>query len=170
MASNSVFQTYPANYASVQYQYSNVQISISSAPGVYFPFITSVSYQDSIDVAEGRGVSPYPQGTTLGEYSASGSIEIMKAYSEQFLAIIAAGSPDQNSLYDNIFQLNVQYQIRVPVGQTPIPVVQDVLSGCRLKGQSQDLSAGNSVITTKWDMYVALIQWNGRLPVAGLPV
>lgn len=170
MASNSVFQTYPANYASVQYQYSNVQISISSAPGVYFPFIMSVSYSDSLDIAEGRGVSPYPMGTTLGQYTAQGSIEVQKAYSEQFLSIIAAGSPDNNSLYDNIFQLNVQYQIRVPVGQTPIPVVQDVLSGCRLKGQSQDLSAGNSVITTKWDMYVALIQWNGRLPVAGLPV
>lgn len=170
MPQNAVYTVYPSNYASVQYQYSNVQISISSAPGVYFPFITSVSYQDSIDVAEGRGVSPYPQGTTLGEYTASGSIEVMKAYSEQFLSIIANGSPEGNSLYDNIFQLNVQYSIRVPTGQTPIPVVQDVLSGCRLKGQSQDLSAGNGVVTTRWELYVALIIWQGRLPVAGLPL
>lgn len=170
MAANAVFQTYPANYASVQYQYSNVQISISSAPGVYFPFLTSVSYSDSMDVAEGEGMSPYPMGTTLGKYSANGSLEVQKAYSEQFLSIIAAGSPGGNSLYDNIFQLNVQYQIRVPTGQTPIPVVQDVLSGCRLKGQSQDLSAGNGVIVTRWDLYIALIVWNGRLPVAGLPL
>lgn len=170
MAANQVFATYPSNYASVQYQYSNVSITISSAPSTYFPFITSVSYQDSIDVAEGRGVSPYPMGTTLGEYTASGSIEVQKSYSEQFLAIIAAGSPNQDSLYDNIFQLNVQYSIRVPTGQTPIPVVQDVLKGCRLKGQSQDLSAGNGVITTRWDLYIALVIWNGRLPVAGMPL
>lgn len=170
MAANAVFQTYPANYASVQLQYSNVLISISSAPGVYFPFITSVSYSDSMDVAEGRGVSPYPMGTTLGAYTAQGSLEVQKAYSDQFLSIIAAGSPDGGSLYDNVFQLNVQYQIRVPVGQQQIPVMQDILSGCRLKGQSQDLSTGNGVVTTKWDMYVSLIQWNGRLPVAGLPL
>ncbi len=169
MASNSVYQIYPANQSSVQFQYSNVQISISSAPGVYFPFIMSVSYQDSLEVAEGRGTSPYAMGTTLGQLTASGSIEVQKAYSQQFLDIIAAGSPDGNSLYDNIFQLNVQYSIRVPVGQTPIPVVQDVLVGCRLKGSSQDLSAGSAVISTKWDMYVAYVIWAGRLPIAGLP-
>jgi len=172
MTSNSVFQTYPANQSSLQLQYSNVQISISSAPGVFFPFIMSVEYSDTNDVAEGRGISPYPMGTTLGEYKASGSLEVQRAYSDQFLSIIAAQSPGGQtapSLYDSIFDITVAYQIRVPQGQQPIPVQQDVLRGCRLTGQAQSLSVGNNVLSVKFTLYVALIIWSGRLPLAGLP-
>lgn len=169
MASNSVYQTYPQPYGSMQYQYSNVQISLSSAPGVFFPFIVSVDYSDTCDVAEGRGVSPYPQGTTLGEYKASGSLEIQKLYNEQFLAIVAKNSPGGNSINDALFDITIAYQLRTPPGINPVPVVQDVLRGCRITGQSQTLSAGNSVLTVKHALYVALIVWNGRLPLAGLP-
>jgi len=129
----------------------------------------SVEYSDTNDVAEGRGISPYPMGTTLGEYKATGSLEIQRAYSEQFLAIIAAQSPDGNSLYDTIFDITAAYQIRVPQGQQPIPVQQDVLRGCRLTGQAQSLSVGNNVLSVKFSLYVALIIWSGRLPLAGLP-
>lgn len=169
MAQNSVYQTYPQPYGSMQYQYSNVQISLSSAPGVFFPFIVSVDYSDTNAVAEGRGVSPYPMGTTLGEYTATASIEVQKLYNEQFLAIVAKGSPSQNSIYDAIFDVSISYQLRTPPGINPVPVVQDVLRGCRITGQSQTLSAGNSVLTVKHSLYVALIVWNGRLPLAGLP-
>lgn len=166
MAQNSVYQQYPNNYTGLQYQFSNIQLGIL---GTYFPFIVSLSYSDTNDVAEGRGISPYPMGTTLGEYKASGSIEVQKLYNEQFLALIAAQSPGGQSLYDAVFPITVQYQLRVPAGITPPPVVTDVLNGCRLTGQSQDMSSGNGVITTKFNIYVALVVWNGRLPLSGLP-
>ena len=113
MAQNAVYQQYPANYAGLQYQFSNIQLGIL---GTYFPFIVSLSYSDTNDVAEGRGVSPYPMGTTLGEYKATGNIEVQKLYNEQFQALIAAQSPGGNSLYDAIFPITVQYQLRTPPG------------------------------------------------------
>ena len=38
MAQNAVYQQYPANYAGLQYQFSNIQLGIL---GTYFPFILS---------------------------------------------------------------------------------------------------------------------------------
>lgn len=170
MAQNSVYQTYPQPYGSMQYQYSNVQISLSSAPGVFFPFIVSVDYSDTNEIAEGRGASPYRMGKTLGEYKASGSIEVQKLYNEQFLAIVAKNSPGGNSIYDAIFDITVAYQLRTPPNIPSVPVTQDVLRGCSLTGQAQTLSAGNAVLTVKHSLDVSLILWNGRLPLAGLPL
>ena len=165
MAQNAVYQQYPANYAGLQYQFSNIALGIL---GTYFPFIVSLSYSDTNDVAEGRGVSPYPMGTTLGEYKATGNIEVQKLYNEQFQALIAAQSPGGNSLYDAIFPITVQYQLRTPPGIPQAPVVTDTLNGCRLTGEGIDLSAGNGVLTVKYPLYIAVIFWNGRQPLAGL--
>jgi hypothetical protein len=165
MAQNAVYQQYPSNYAGLQYQFSNIALGIL---GTYFPFIVSLSYSDTNDVAEGRGVSPYPMGTTLGEYKATGNIEVQKLYNEQFQALIAAQSPGGNSLYDAIFPITVQYQLRTPPGVPQAPVVTDTLNGCRLTGQGIDLSAGNGVLTVKYPLYIAIIFWNGRQPLAGL--
>lgn len=169
MAQNSVYQTYSNNQSALQFQFSNIALSLSSAPGTYFPFIVSISYSDTNDVSEGRGISPYPMGTTLGEYKASGSIEVQKLYNEQWIALIAAQSPSGNSIYDAVWDLNVQYQLRVPPGQPQPAVVTDTLHGCRLTGGSMDLSQGNGVLVTKYSLYVAYITWNGRLPLDGLP-
>lgn len=166
MPQNSVLQQYPSNYPGMQYQFSNIQIGLL---GTYFPFVMSLSYSDTNDIAEGRGVSPYPMGTTLGEYKAQGSIEVQKLYNEQFLNLIAAQSPAGNSIYDAIFDITVQYQLRVPQGLPQPPVTTDVLKACRLTGQSQDLSSGNGVLSVKYQVYVALITWGGRLPIADMP-
>ena len=93
---------------------------------------------------------------------------LKKLYNEQFQALIAAQSPGGNSLYDAIFPITVQYQLRTPPGIPQAPVVTDTLNGCRLAGQGIDLSAGNGVLTVKYPLYIAVIFWNGRQPLAGL--
>jgi hypothetical protein len=166
MAQNSVYQTYPQPFGALQYQYSNISVNIS---GQYFTFFNSVNYSDTNDVAEARGISPYPMGSTLGEYKASGSIEVQKLYWTQFTNLIKAASPQGNSLYDAIFDITVQYQLRVPQGQPQPAVMTDVLKGCRLTGQSMDMSAGNAVLSVKMNLYIALVVWDGILPISGLP-
>lgn len=160
MAQNAVYQQYPANYTGLQYQFSNILLNVA---GTYFPFIVSLSYSDTNDVAEGRGVSPYPMGTTLGEYKATGNLEVQKAYNKDFQKIIASLSPNKKSLYDAIFPITVQYQLNLAS-----PVETDTLVGCRLTGQGQDLSAGNGVLTVKYPLYVAVIFWNGLTPLDGI--
>jgi hypothetical protein len=169
MASNSVYQQYPSNLSSFQYQYSNLALSFASAPSQYFPYLTSVNYSDTNDVVEARGISPYPMGTTLGEYKASGSLEVQKLYLPDFLALVANGSPDKQSLYDSVFDVVAQYQLRPATGQTQPPVKTDILHGCRITGMSQDMSQGNAVLTVKVTLYIAYITWSDYLPLAGLP-
>lgn len=167
MASNVVTQQYPNNYASNQFQYSNLALNIL---GVYFPWLTSVEYNDTCDVAEGRGISPYPMGTTLGEYKASGSVEVQLAYAEQFRKVIAGNSPDGTSLYDSVFDVTASYQHRAPLKTPALPTFTDTLKGCRLTGSGMTMSAGNGVLTVKFPLYIGLIVWNGYYPVAGLSV
>lgn len=168
MPANTVIQ-YPANYSQFQYQFSNIAVSLSTKPDTYFPFFTAISYSDTNDVAEARGISPYSMGSTLGEYKCSVSCDVQKLYVPQFLQLVASGSPNGNSLYDSIFDFTVQYQLTVPFGQQAPPVVTDSLKGCRLMGQGMDMSAGNGVLTTKFQIYCPLIVWGGYLPLAGLP-
>lgn len=167
MASNAVLQQYPANYASSQFQYSNLQLAIL---GQYFPYLTEVEYTDTNDVAEGRGISPYPMGTTLGEYKASGSVSVQLAYVNQFRALIAQQSPDGTSLYDAVFDITAQYQHRAPTGTPPLPVLTDTLKGCRITGGGLTMSAGNGVLTVKYPLYIGVIVWNGYYPIAGLQI
>ena len=88
MASNSVYQQYPGNMSSFQYQYSNLALSFASAPTQYFPYLTSVNYSDTNDVVEARGISPYPMGTTTGNAKFTGSIGVQLSMREQFMKII----------------------------------------------------------------------------------
>lgn len=167
MASN-VVQQYPNNFAQFQYQFSNIALSLSTNPSIFFAFFTAVEYSDTLDVAEGMGISPYPMGTTLGSLKSNGSLEVMKLYDDQFQALIASASPSGKSLYDAVWSLNVQYQLRAPQGQPQPPVVTDVLNGVRLTGSGMTMSAGNAMLTKKYPLYVGYVNWNGYLPISGI--
>lgn len=169
MASNAIFQTYQPNYPSIQYQFSNVNIALSLASGQFFPYIVGLKYSDTLDVAEARANSPYPQGHTTGEYKASCSFTVQTLYIPQLLEILASGSPNRNSIYDAPFDISVSYQIRQPAGLPASPTILDVVKSCVLTGMSQDLTTGNNVLVRELTCYASLIVWGGKLPVAGLP-
>ena len=78
-------------------------------------------------------------------------------------------SRDKNSLYDSVFDIIAQYQLRPATCQEQPPVKTDKLHGCRFTGMSQDMSQGNAVLTVKVTLYVAYITWSDYLPLAGLP-
>ena len=166
MASQIVQSVYPPLYNGMQLSFCNLQLGIV---GKFFPFLTELEYSDTNEVVEGRGISPYNMGTTIGEYKASGSLTIQKLYEEEFDAIIASQSPDGKSLYDAIFDITAQYQLRVPPSQPQPAVQKDELKGCRITGKSDTMSTGNGVLVVKHSLHVGLIIRNGRLPIAGLP-
>ena len=143
---------YTFNVRKVREDYTGVTVDVQ--------FLPNVSNQGS--------EVPLDPSSALYEYKATGNIEVQKLYNEQFQALIAAQSPGGNSLYDAIFPITVQYQLRTPPGIPQAPVVTDTLNGCRLAGQGIDLSAGNGVLTVKYPLYIAVIFWNGRQPLAGL--
>lgn len=169
MPANAIVQTYAPTYPSLQYQFSNTNISLSLASGQFFPYIVGVKYSDAVDVAEARANSPYPQGSTLGEYKAQLSFTCQTLYTPLLIELLKSGSPSGQSMYDAVFQMNISYQIKQPAGSAATPVIQDVCKGCRVTGMSQDLTTGNGVLVRELACYCPLIIWNGALPLDGLP-
>ena len=162
---NTVLQVYPATWNMQQLQFANIQLAVE---GVYFNFFNEIEYSDSVDVEEGRGASPYPMGTTTGQYKASGSISVQLWMREAFLSIIQRLSPDGTSIYDAVFNVQAQWQHRSSPSQLQPPVFTDELYGCRLTSAGISGSSGPGVMVVKYAMNVQLIRHNGRLPLAGL--
>lgn len=161
----SVIQSYPPLYNSMQLSFLNLQLGFE---GTFFPFITEFEYNDTNDIAEARGTSPFSMGTTVGDYKASGSISIQKLFAEKFYALLAKRSPSGNSLYDAIFDFTAQYQMKVPPGLPKPDVITDKILGIRLTGGGDTMTAGNGVLVVKHSYYCGLIIRNGRYPLDGL--
>lgn len=162
---NVILTAYPPAHNMQQLQFANIQLAIE---GVYFPFFNELEYSDSVDVEEGRGASPYPMGTTTGQYKANGSISVQLAMREQFLALITPLSPDGNSIYDAVFNLQAQWQHRASPTQIQPPVFTDEIIACRLLGSGITGSSSPGMMVVKYQMNIQLIRHNGRLPLAGL--
>ncbi len=164
---NTVLQTYPPAHNGQQMQFANINFAME---GMRFPFFQSIDYTDNVDIEEGRGASPFPMGTTTGSYKASGSIEVQLAYREMFEATLAQFSPDRNSTFDAVFNIQCQWQARAGINQIQAPVFTDELLGCRITSAGISGSSGPGVMVVKYSLYIAIIKRNGRLPLAGLSV
>lgn len=161
---NAVITTYPPLFNGFQLQMSNLNLGIE---GVYFPYFNEFEYSDTCEVAEGRGASPYPMGTTTGEYKANGSIGVQLMYRDRFLQILKTrGGGD--SFMDVPFDMVMQWQLKVPPGFPQPRVFTDQALGCRITGGGITLSAGNGVVIEKYPLYIGLIIRDGTLPVTGL--
>lgn len=163
---NSVISVYPPLYNGVQLQMSNLNLSFE---GTYFPYFTEFEYSDTCEVAEGRGASPYAMGTTVGEYKANGSLSVQLIYRDRFLDILKSRGGG-NSFMDVVFNMQMQWQVKVPPGFPQPKVFTDEALGCRITGGSISLSAGNGVAVEKYPLYIGLILRDGVLPVSGLPL
>lgn len=159
MAGPIIIQSYPVPTKNqVQLQFSSIRLDIR---GVYFPFFTEIEYTDTTDPGEARGASPFPMGTTLGEYKANGSITVHLRRREEFFNIIDPTNIGYQSVF---FPMQAQYQ---EYGWDQ--VITDEVQGCRIIGLGTTHSAGNGVLVSKHPMYVTLVKPNGRNPLPGIP-
>lgn len=162
---NTVITVVPPTWNMQQMQFANIILAIA---GVNFNFFNEVEYTDTVDVEEGRGISPYAMGTTTGMYKAQGSLSVQLAQREQFLTLIQSLSPDGNSIYDAVFNVQAQWQVKAAPGQLQNPVFTDELYGCRLIGGGISGSSGPGMMVERYPLNIQLIRRNGRLPLAGL--
>jgi hypothetical protein len=155
-----IIQSYPVPTKNqIQLQFASIQLALR---GTKFRYFTEIEYTDSTEPGEARGASPYPMGTTIGEYKANGSITIHLRQRETFFNII---DPNNTGYQAQFFPLTCQYQ---EYGWDE--VYTDDLPACRITGLGHTFSAGNGVLMSKHPMYITLIKPNGRLPLPGIPV
>lgn len=142
------------------YQLQHADIALGIA-GVYFPWITEVSYDVKLEPGEARGTSPYPMGTTIGEAKFEASISVHRIYREQFFNLVENGAP---GFMDRFFPIVASYwHLYASIEEA------DTFSA-RITGAGMDSKHGNDVLVTKFPLYTGFISLNGHVPTGGIPV
>lgn len=143
---------------SVQLQMSSIDFGIR---GIYFPWLSEISYEMNLEPGEARGASVYPMGVTVGELKATASVTIQRIYRERVINIFEQGSP---GFMDKFAPLTVTVQ---EFGWNSVET--DSMEG-RITGAGHEYSAGNGVLMVKLPLYVPYIKLNGHVPVAGIVI
>lgn len=142
----------------VQLQFSSIDFNIR---GTYFPWISEISYDMTLEPGEARGTSPIVMGYTLGELKANGSISIQRVMRERFFNLLEQGIP---GFMDKWAPYQVQCQ---EVGWDTVET--DEMTA-RVSGAGHDFSAGNGVLMTKFPLTLPFFSPNGHVPFQGIVV
>lgn len=140
-----------------RYDSSSIVVTANNTPHAD---ITEISYSDNLEPGILQGTGVYMRGRTRGQYKAEASVTFGKgAFEALKKSLIATG---RGGLYEVHFLITVTYRAS---GEGEI--ITDLIEGCRIMRQENSHSAGNSdALTTKIDLSVFRIKWNGVYPVA----
>jgi hypothetical protein len=136
-----------------RYGWASVGFDIEGAEQVH---VTECTYEHNLEPGEVRGTGPQVAGTTLGEYSASGSITFNQEGWDELRAKLGDGYMAKR------FQLTVSY---ADEGQA---VTTDELVGCRITGVSKNPSQGTDGLTVECALHIMYIIENGVKPLPNM--
>lgn len=112
--------------------------------------ISSLSYDDSVEKENVRGVGSMPIGRSRGNYEATASIGLFK---EEVDAIQKALAPGKRLQDIASFDIVVQYD-RNGVIQ------KDIIHNCEFTNRGVDVSQGDATISTDYELIISHITWN----------
>jgi hypothetical protein len=135
----------------VMYDFSCVEFTIAN---LTFRGVQSISWSDARDHVTVYGAGVEPLGATPGQWSGSGSIELlMSDYSTLYKTV--------NRLYDSEFAISVVYSLG---GNLPIA---ERLPKCLFTARSGDQAQGSAVLTRRMDfLMLEPIQVDNKSPNA----
>jgi hypothetical protein len=115
-----------------------------------------ISYTDTIDRGEVRGVGPQVIGHTRGEYKAEGSFVMLK---EEFDAWVAKTGDGW---------METKFDISVSYAAAGAPTVTDQIVGCAIAKVETNPSNGTDPLEVSCDLTVTYIIRNGKKPLANM--
>lgn len=136
------------------HSHASLKMYAASDP-VPFTGIKSLDYDDGLDPGEFRGTNVQITRTTLGEYSASGSMEMRIDEARRLIDRLGNG---WMALYFNITASRIEEGMDTLI---------DELYAVRLKKAASSSSEGKDATTVKFDLFISLIVRNGVLPFPG---
>ena len=142
----------------IQLQFSSIDLGIV---GSYFPWVTEISYDPTLEPGEARGASPFPMGVTLGEYKVTASLTIHRIHRQRLFELVKGVGPGAG-VFDKFFPITVTYQ---EFGWDSVET--DVFSA-RMTGAGHEFSTGNGVLLVKIPLYVPYVIMNGMHPLSGM--
>lgn len=118
--------------------------------------LREISYTDTIERGEVRGVGPQVIGHTRGEYKAEGSFVMLK---EEFDAMVLKWG---DGWMERRFDISVSY------AATGAPTVTDQLTGCAISKVETNPSQGTDALEVSCDLTVMYIIRNGKKPLVAM--
>jgi len=137
----------PARINGNEYGWSSVEVT---APGAgILDGVTAIDYNDKLEPALTRGTSAIPRGTTRGQWSGAGSIEMLRLDYDRWIAVLGPGFAEQDLV------VNVSYF------EALLGVRMDTII-CRLSESAVTLSDSADGAKVKVTLFVTQpILWNG---------
>jgi len=132
-----------SDFPRVQGQYcswANFTVTIIGPDGEQFVTadISELSWSDTLEPGVVKGKGPGPRGTTLGDYTAEGTLKMWKAASKKFQKALAA----KNKIIGGVtFDVVGAW---IPLDEEDDEEHRIELLGCRLKGRSGSMSSTSS--------------------------
>lgn len=130
---------------------------VLNANGTEITGITEISYSHKLEPGTVRGAGPWKAGRTRGEYTAEGSLTLLRSDWDAFRDSLGDGFLEID------FTTSVSYS-EVAEG----PVVTDELVGCRIKGPEHSPSQGTDPTTVQLPLDILYILENGKLPLKNM--
>lgn len=133
------------------YSWASVAFRFDGGEGIY---VKEISYSHSVERETMRGAGMRPLGYTRGEYSAEGSMTLMK---EGWNALRAKFG---NGYMERSFSISVSY---AEVGQ---PTVTDELLDCRISSVENNPSQGSEGLEVSIELSILSIREGGLNPLS----
>ena len=138
-----------------RYDWSSVRITIDGIP---YTGVKSINYRQTLTPGIVRGTRSQPTGRTRGIYEPEGSIELYKEdYQDIITALAMAGA---RGYMEVAFQIMVQYS-QAGMGLPGVPVLTDMLAGCRIASDEDSPSEGADPFTVNCDLSIMYVLRNG---------
>lgn len=137
----------------VHFDYSSIRVSFDGRdPEIH---VLEISYKDALEPGEVRGTSARVTGRTRGQYKPEASLTLTKAAWSELLENLGQGYMEKS------------FEILVNYAEVGLPVIPDVITGCRIKNVDESHSDGNSdALKVKLDLHVIQIIRDGVSPLA----
>ena len=143
---------YP-NINGVAHDWSSVEIDLGPDAGIFIA-ISELTYSDNLEPGEARGASAQLLARTRGEYSAEGSMTMLKRDSAELIAKLGQGFKEV------VFPITAMYS-----GEGAGDVITDKLFGCRI-GPTE--GGGSDPLSVTFGLAVMRISWNGYDPLRNM--
>jgi hypothetical protein len=134
-----------------RHDYSSIEFRLGGGPRTFG--VVEISYSHTLEPTAVRGTSAKKIGRTRGQYDAEGSFTVFKTEADEIIAELGDG------------YLERSFNILVSYAEPGLPVVSDVLVGCRIKRDEDQHSEGGEPLRVKFDLDVMEIRRSGRRPL-----
>lgn len=133
-----------------RYDFSSIE---ANAGGMIHKGYEEISYSHKMEPGEARGTHQVALGDTPGEYSAEGSLTMLKTEYQEWIERLGRG------------YMRKRFNMTVSYGDDGSEIIVDELLRCRIKSSENQHQKGNEPLKVKVSLWIGYLREGGVDPV-----